>query len=135
MLLLVALLRRERLAFAVLWVLLTIVNVLFGRVPVPMMFLSSLAAFLVVFVLYRYGLLAAVSTFFTAHLWVFFPMTTQLSAWYATDFAIAAAIFLGLAIYSFYISLAGQPLFGRKLLEDLGTRILAGAAGVFVSNL
>lgn len=118
LLLLVALLRRERLAFAVLWVLLTIVNVLIGRVPVPMMFLSSLAAFLVVFVLYRYGLLAAVSTFFTAHLWVFFPMTTQLSAWYATDFAIAAAIFLGLAIYSFYISLAGQPLFGRKLLED-----------------
>jgi protein kinase-like protein len=118
LLLLVALFRRERLAFAMLWLLTTIVNVLIGRVPLELMFMSALAAFLVVFVLYRYGLLAAVSAFFIAHLWVFFPMTIELTAWYATDFVIAAAICLGLAIYSFYISLAGQPLFGRKLLED-----------------
>lgn len=118
LLLLVTLLRRERLAFVVLWLLMTIVNVLIGKVPVELMLISALASFLLVFALYRYGLLTAVSAFFFAHLWVFYPMTTELTAWYATDFVIALVICLALTIYAFYISLAGQPLLGRKLLED-----------------
>ncbi|HSS20619.1 MAG TPA: serine/threonine-protein kinase [Pyrinomonadaceae bacterium] len=118
LLLLMALLRNERIAFGMLWLLLTIVNVLIGGVPLELSFLSGIAALLVVLVLYRYGLLTAVSAFFTAHLWVFFPMTTELTAWYATDFVIALVICLGLAIYAFYISLAGQSLFVGKLLED-----------------
>jgi hypothetical protein len=118
LLLLVAILRRERLAFAVLWLLTTVVNVLISGAPAELFFFSALAALLVVFVLYRFGLLTAVSMFFCAHLWVFFPMTTEITAWYATDFVIAAAICLGLAIYAFYISLANQQLFARKLLED-----------------
>jgi hypothetical protein len=92
--------------------------VLIGGVPFELIFFSGVAALLVVFVLYRYGLLTAVSAFFAAHLWVFFPMTTELTAWYASDFVIALVICLGLAIYAFYISLAGRPLFGGKLLED-----------------
>jgi hypothetical protein len=64
------------------------------------------------------GLLAAVAAFFFAHLWVFFPMTTELTAWYATDFTIALVICVALAGYGFYTSLAGQPLFGGKLLQD-----------------
>ena len=45
-------------------------------------------------------------------------MTIELSAWYAVDFTMALIICVALAVYSFYISLAGQPLFGGKLLED-----------------
>ena len=69
-------------------------------------------------VLYRYGLLALVSMMFLTHIRVFFPITTELSAWYATGFVISALACLALVLYGFYTSLAGQSLFGGKLLED-----------------
>lgn len=111
-------LRREWLAFGVLWLLQTVLNALIAEVPLPMIFFPALSSFLVIFVLYRYGLLAAVSTLFFLHLGIFFPITTEFTAWYATDFLIALVICLAIAVYSFYISLAGQPLFTGKLLED-----------------
>lgn len=110
--------RSERLAFGLLWLLLTVVNALLAPTPIQLIFLTALSAFLVVLVLYRYGLLAAVSGLFFAHLWVYYPMTTELTAWYATDFVFALIICVALAVYAFYISLADQPLLGGKLLED-----------------
>lgn len=118
LLLLLMIVRRERLAFGLLWLLLATVNVLIGQVHVLMIPFAAFSAFLAVFVLYRFGLLAAVAAFFFAHLWVFYPMTTQLSAWYAMDFNMALVICLALVSYGFYTSLAGQPLFGGKLLQD-----------------
>lgn len=118
LLLFVMVLRRERLAFGLLWFLATVMNSLIGRVHVKMTFLPALAAFLIVFVIYRYGLLAAVSAMFFFHLSIFYPMTTELTAWYATDFVIALVICLALAVYGFYISLAGQPLVAGKLLDE-----------------
>lgn len=79
---------------------------------------AALFAFLAVFVLYRFGLLAAVAAFFFAHLWVFYPMTTELTAWYAMDFLMGLTICVALAVFGFYTSLAGQPLFSGKLLQD-----------------
>jgi len=79
---------------------------------------TAISTFLAVFALYRYGLVAAVSAHFFAHLWVFFPVTTELTAWYATDFTIALVICVALAAYSFYISLAGQSLLGGRLLHE-----------------
>jgi predicted Ser/Thr protein kinase len=111
-------LRREWLAFGMVWLLLATVNVLIGQVHVLMIPFAALSAFLAVFVLYRFGLLAAVSAMFFAHLWIFYSVTTELSAWYATDFLIALTICVALAVFGFYTSLAGQPLFGGKLLED-----------------
>lgn len=53
-------------------------------------------------------------------------ITTELTAWYATDFTIA------LAVYGFYTSLAGQPLFGGEIIAGLmeltGVKLL-GSAG------
>jgi serine/threonine-protein kinase len=66
----------------------------------------------------RFGVLATVAMFVFIHLFVFYPFTTELSAWYATDFLLCAASLLILAIYGFYTSLAGQPLFKGKLLEE-----------------
>jgi hypothetical protein len=68
--------------------------------------------------LYRYGLLALVSAIFFLHLNIFFPITSEFSAWYAGDFVAALALSLALAVYGFYTSLAGQPLLGGRLLED-----------------
>jgi hypothetical protein len=55
---------------------------------------------------------------FFSHLAIFYPITTELTAWYATDFTIALAIALVLAAYGFYISLGGQKLLSGKLLDE-----------------
>jgi hypothetical protein len=69
-------------------------------------------------VLYRYGLLALVSAIFFLHLNIFYPMTSDFSAWYAADFVLALIIALALAGFGFYTSLAGQPLFRASLPDD-----------------
>ncbi len=118
LLLLVLVLRRERLALLAVWVLLTLVAVMLAQISPTMIPIAAMGALLLVLVLYRFGLLAMISALFLSHLWVFFPITTEFTAWYATDFTIGLAICLALVVYGFYTSLAGQPLFGGKLLQD-----------------
>jgi serine/threonine-protein kinase len=69
-------------------------------------------------VLYRFGLLALVAAVLFYFLPVFFPQTTELTAWYATDFTLAATIMIGLAALCAYTSLAGQSIFKGGLLSD-----------------
>jgi serine/threonine-protein kinase len=66
----------------------------------------------------RFGVLAVMSTIVAYHVMVFYPITAELSAWYATDFVLCAIFLLALAIYGFHTSLAGQPVFQGKLLAD-----------------
>ena len=68
--------------------------------------------------MYRYGLLASIATLFFFHAWVFLPITTELSAWYAGDYVVALMVYIALAFYGFYTSLAGQPLFRSGFLQD-----------------
>ena len=118
LLLFVTLVRRERLSLIALWFLITVLSVLITQATVPMIPIVALDSLLFVFVLYRYGLLTLAFALFVSHLWVFFSITSDFTAWYATDFVIALVICLALTIYGFYTSLAGQPLFGGKLLQD-----------------
>jgi len=41
-----------------------------------------------------------------------------LTAWYAAGFLIDLLLLVALAGYAFYVSLAGQRMFGGKLFED-----------------
>jgi predicted Ser/Thr protein kinase len=66
----------------------------------------------------RFGVLTTVSMFLFYHLVVFYPITTELSAWYAGDFILCSIILLALAGFGFYTSLAGAPLFQHKILAD-----------------
>jgi len=118
LLLFVLVLRRERLGLLAVWILTMLVASLLAQISPIMIPFSAMTALLLVLVLYRFGLLAMISALFLFHLSVFFPSTTEFTAWYATDFTIAFAISLALAVYSFFISLAGQPLFSGNLLED-----------------
>jgi hypothetical protein len=118
LLLFVLVLRRERLAQLAVWILTTLVASLLAQISPIMIPFSAIGALLLVLVLYRFGLLAMISALFLFHLWVFFPITTEFTAWYATDFTIGLAICVALSAYGFYTSLAGQPLFSGKLLED-----------------
>ncbi len=117
LLLFVTLLRRERLALIALWLLIMVLSALVTQATVPMIPFVALYSLLFVFVLYRYGLLALAFALFVGHLWVFFPITSDFTAWYATDFVISLVICLALTIYGFYTSLAGQPMFSG-LLDD-----------------
>jgi hypothetical protein len=66
----------------------------------------------------RIGPLALMVTLLFTHLWVFFPITTDLTAWYADNFVLDLILLVALAIYGFHTSLAGQPLFGRSFLQE-----------------
>ncbi len=118
LLLFMLILRRERLALLTLWLLLAVLTTLITQVSPTMIPLTSLAAFLVVFTLKRYGVLALISAMFVSHLSVFYPITTELTAWYATDFTISLVICFVLAAYGFYASLGGEKLFSGKMLEE-----------------
>ena len=118
LLLFVVLLRREWLGLGVLWALMTLFGTLVGNPGISELPEAAVGAAVTLFLLYRYGLLALVSGMFVLHLWVFYPMTTELQAWYAFDFVIGAIICLALAGFGFYTSLAGQSVFSGKLLKD-----------------
>jgi hypothetical protein len=102
----------------VLWALLTLFGTLVGNLGISALPSAAIGAALTLFVLYRYGMVALCAMLFVIHLWVFYPMTTDLTAWYAFDFVIGLAICVALAIYGFYTSLAGQSVFGGKFLQD-----------------
>jgi len=70
-----------------------------------------------VFMTARFGVLAVVSAGVLG-LRGFYPITSELSAWYAGDYVLFLVFLAALAIYGFYTSLAGQPLLKGKLLQD-----------------
>jgi serine/threonine-protein kinase len=117
LLLLYIILRRERLAALALWVMASVALSLTQESLVGVPF-SCLAAAMVVWLLYRYGLLALIVAIYFVHLMIFFPITSEFSAWYATDFLLALLIALSLAGFGFYTSLAGEPLFRAVRLDD-----------------
>jgi hypothetical protein len=80
-------------------------------IPVIAMTFAVVFPTLMVLMITRFGVLAMMATFLSYHLIVFYPITTELSAWYAGDFMLCAAVLLSLAIYGFYTSLAGQKVF------------------------
>ncbi|HEX8922806.1 MAG TPA: hypothetical protein VF766_15125, partial [Pyrinomonadaceae bacterium] len=117
--LLLLVVRRKWLACVVTWMILAVVlNLAFGDVPAVSRPFALIAALILVGGLYRFGLLATIAGEFIFHSWVFFPITTNLSAWWAADFIPVLIVYAALVVYAFYTSLAGQPLLRGKLLED-----------------
>jgi serine/threonine-protein kinase len=115
----VILLRRKWLAALAAWVIhAAVLTLAFGDVPAVSRVFALTGALLFVGVLSRYGLLASVAAGFVFHSWVFFPITAKLSAWWAADFVPVIIVYAALVIYAFYTSLAGQPLFRGRLLDD-----------------
>ena len=115
--LLYIILRKEWLAALAAWSIVALAMSLNYETPAGVPF-ACLGALLIVWVLYRYGLLALISAVFFFHLIIFFPVTSEVSAWYAGDFVLALFISLALALFGFYTSLAGQSLFSGEILKD-----------------
>src|SRR6185295_16583969 len=66
----------------------------------------------------RFGPLALMSTLMVFHVWVFYPITSDFTAWYASSFIMIAIVMIAMATYGFFVSLAGQSLWSVKLLDD-----------------
>ncbi len=86
----------------------------FAVVLVPRLILFGLTVYLVI----RFGVLAlAAARVFDVFLGSF-PLTTQMSAWYA-DISLAGILLMGaIALYAFHTSLGGRPMFGASELEE-----------------
>jgi predicted Ser/Thr protein kinase len=70
----------------------------------------------ILFVMIRFGLLASAATVAVGNV-LALSVTAPLSAWYAYTMWIALAAVAALALFAFYTSLAGRPLFREALLE------------------
>jgi len=111
-------LRRERLAAGAVVVIVTgLLFLIFGGQFSALPFALAIGL-LMVGVLYRYGLLALVSAVFFYFFHVFFPLTTELTAWYATDFTLTLVILVAVVSACTYTSLAGQSVFKGGLLRE-----------------
>jgi predicted Ser/Thr protein kinase len=117
-LLLALLFRRDWLAFIAGWLMFTAGLAFLGGNTVFSWIGAAVAAGITTFVLYRYGILVMLSTLLYLHLYIEFPATTQITAWYATGFLLNLMLLIALAFYAFHTSLAGQKVFGGKLLEE-----------------
>ena len=78
----------------------------------------ALIAVITIICVARFGLLATISFFVFFHLTFHNPITANVSSWYFGNTIFAAVLILGLAIYGFYTSLAGQKIFQNKLLNE-----------------
>jgi hypothetical protein len=74
---------------------------------------------LTVFVITRLGLLAVfASLVFQICLLQNFPLTTQASAWYSGISLAGILLMAAMALYGFYTSLGGRPVFGGGGFEE-----------------
>ena len=111
------LLRRTWIAVAVLMVLFSIAftgaeSSIISSIPI----LLSIA--LDIFIYFRFGLLALITSYIYFVLLVLFPITTQLSAFYFPIGLTGLALLLAIVLYAFYTSLGGRPIFGTPRLDD-----------------
>ena len=109
-------LRRTWLVFTAFLLIATTWTFLTG--PLPFVPLSILATSIAVITLTRFGLLSLVAALWMGFVIQSFLITTNLSAWYASNGLFAVGFVLALALYAFYTSLGGQKVFSGKLLEE-----------------
>ena len=111
-------LRRQWAAVGGFFLLLTAVGLLQSQDPEVDWVLSVLVNCSFLFLLIRFGLLSimAFNLFFTFSLSI--PFTTDFSLWYSGHAILLLTVPLALAVYAFYISLAGRPVFKDMLAQE-----------------
>jgi serine/threonine protein kinase len=88
-----------------------------GEYPVMTYSLLAIIWLSILLVLIRFGMLTLVVGLVVQNVLTVFPTTAHLSRWYASSGLTGIVVILGLALYGFYTSLAGKPLFTMEALE------------------
>jgi hypothetical protein len=83
-------------------------------------FWSGLRVGLQVFALARFGLIAFAGLEISTGLLSLVPLTTDLSAWYASQGVLMAVIIVGLAVYAFFAATRVHQHFGEWFFGDEG---------------
>jgi hypothetical protein len=92
-----------------------------GSIPayvVSFVFFSTV----VFFVLFRAGLLAFATTTTVSSLIGELPLTPHPAGWYAGATLLSLAFIMAPALYGFWVSQAGRPMFRDELLEPVARR-------------
>ena len=116
------LLRRNWLGNAAVWLLLFIFQMVSELASGNLkggIFLAFLIPTVLVLTAVRFGVLATVAMFLFYHIVLFYPFTSDLSAWYSGDFLFCAGVLVALAVYGFYTSLAGQKIFETGFIKEV----------------
>jgi hypothetical protein len=79
---------------------------------------AVIVAVLVVTVIVRFGLLAAIVAYTCSNILVDFPIGTDLGHWYFYRGLIPVLLVLGLALYGFRTSLGSRPVFAALTADD-----------------
>ena len=69
------------------------------------------------FVLFRYGLLPVVLGATVTDLLVILPLTFNPTTWYGYVTLLTLFVSVGVALWGFWVALAGRPLFRDQILE------------------
>ena len=111
------LVRRERLAAIVFVAVFTVMATLAS--PNPLLALPfNLVQFTgLAFVLTRFGIVSTFVGVVVSNLLIGFPLTTDMSAWYAGPAIFAVALIAAAAVYAFRGAIAGRPFFREELLD------------------
>ena len=117
------LLRSQRLAIAITFVLLSAAfwNAFFledSRIAGAAGPLAALSAGVLLYVMVRHGLLPLTVCTFVSFEMKVLPPTLDTSAWYFGRFFLGSAIVIGLALYGLIVSLGNKPLFGTPLFDE-----------------
>jgi hypothetical protein len=110
---------RKAWAAAVVWVLLlSVFASAFSEFNLPAVVGILIFSSLAVFMMIRFGLLALVTNFVVYNILQAYPLATHESAWYAGISLTAILMIAAIALYGFYTSLGGRPVFGGAVLEE-----------------
>jgi hypothetical protein len=88
-----------------------------GEYPIATFTFLAIIWLSILLVLRRFGMLALVVGLVVQNVLTVFPTTSHFSRWYASAGLTGIVVILGLAIYGFYTSLAGKPLFTAAALD------------------
>ncbi len=119
LLILLRTLLRKNWAAGVAWVLLCALVAAGASSGWPAVVISLSFYSVTMLLLTRLGLLSVVvAPFFRLYFLDGFPLTTQGSAWYAGISLVGVLLMSAMALYGFYTSLGGRPVFGRAVLDE-----------------
>ncbi len=111
--------RKQWLAITAAFVLMTLVQGLQSQQTTVLGWAVSAAVWgVLIFVIVRFGILAALISFVYANTLLMLPLTTDLSVWYANRAWFGLAVLAVVTGTGVYLALAGRPVFARALLQD-----------------
>jgi hypothetical protein len=118
LLLMFIIVRKARLAGILMWLTIFTIEMLFFATSWHLIITNVIIATILVLTTARFGLLASMAWQFFFLLTFSWPLTTNFSQWYSSGTIFALTVLVGLAVYGFYTSLAGQPLFREGILKE-----------------